>query len=220
MALSKRLSCYSAIHDTGLVPLYYEPDPDLATRLAVACMEGGAQLVEITDRGPGALRAFSVVHEQLRHSQIWLGAGSIMDAATAAQYIAAGANFIVSPSLDKATARLCNRRKIPYLPGCITPTEISQAEELGVEIIKVFPGTVGGPEFVSAIRGPMPWTSILPTGGVSVSQESIGAWIRAGACALGIGSALFPETDRQQNNYDRISARVAEALSFIRTARE
>ena len=219
MAVSERLRCYAAIHDTGLVPLFYEPDAQAAGRLAGACVEGGARVVELTDRGPGALAAFTAVAERLRGTDVWVGAGSIMDAPTAAQYLAAGARFIVSPSLDEPTARLCNRRKVPYLPGCMTPGEISRAEELGAEIVKVFPGSVGGPEFVSAIRGPMPWTSILPTGGVSVSKESIGAWIGAGACAVGIGSALFPAADRSQGSYDRIAARVADALSFVRSAR-
>lgn len=216
---SDRLRCYAAIHDTGLVPLFYEPDPEAACRLAAACVEGGARVVELTDRGPGALAAFAAVAERLRRSGVWVGAGSVMDAPTAAHYAAAGARFIVSPSLDPATARLCNRRKLPYLPGCMTPGEISRAEELGAEIVKVFPGAVGGPEFVRAVRGPMPWTSILPTGGVSVSADSIGAWIGAGACAVGIGSALFPDADRRQGAYGRIAARVADALACITDAR-
>lgn len=219
MAVSKRLRCYTAIHDTGLVPLFYEPDPLVAGRLAAACVDGGARVVELTDRGPGAFAAFVAVAERLRGTNVCLGAGSIMDAPTAAQYLAAGARFIVSPSLDEATARLCNRRKVPFLPGCMTPGEISHAEELGAEIVKVFPGSVNGPEFISAIRGPMPWTSILPTGGVSVSAESIGAWIGAGACAVGMGSALFPDADRRRGDYDRIAARVAAALSFVCSAR-
>lgn len=216
---SDRLRCYAAIHETGLVPLFYEPDPEAAARLAAACVDGGARVVELTDRGPGALAAFAAVVERLRNSGVWIGAGSIMDAPTAAHYIAAGARFIVSPSLDPATARLCNRRKVPYLPGCMTPGEISRAEELGAEIVKVFPGSVGGPEFVRAVRGPMPWTSILPTGGVAVSAESIGAWIGAGACAVGIGSALFPDADRRQGGYARIAGRVAGALACIAAAR-
>lgn len=219
MAVSERLRCYDAIHEIGLVPLYYEPDPEMAGRLAVACVNGGARVVELTDRGPGAIEAFRAVADQLRRSHVWLGAGSIMDAPTAARYIASGARFIVSPSLDEATARLCNRRKVPYLPGCMTPSEISRAEELGVEIVKVFPGVVGGPEFVRAVRGPMPWTSILPTGGVAVTEENIGEWIRAGACAVGIGNALFPDADRRTGGCDRISARVAEALTFVGAAR-
>lgn len=219
MAVSDRLRCYAAIHETGVVPLFYEPAPEAAGRLAAACVEGGARVVELTDRGPGALAAFAAVVGRLRDSDVWIGAGSIMDAPTAAHYLSAGARFIVSPSLDEATARLCNRRKVPYIPGCMTPGEIGRAEELGAEIVKVFPGTVGGPEFVRAVRGPMPWTSILPTGGVAVSAESIGAWLGAGACAVGIGSALFPEADRRQAAYGRIADRVAAALSFVRSAR-
>lgn len=219
MGVSDRLRCYAAIHETGVVPLFYEPEPEAAGRLAAACVEGGARVVELTDRGPGALAAFAAVVGRLRDSDVWIGAGSIMDAPTAAHYISAGARFIVSPSLDEATARLCNRRKVPYVPGCMTPGEIGRAEELGAEIVKIFPGTVGGPEFVRAVRGPMPWTSILPTGGVAVSAESIGAWLGAGACAVGIGSALFPEADRRQAAYGRIAARVAAALSFVRSAR-
>jgi 2-dehydro-3-deoxyphosphogluconate aldolase/(4S)-4-hydroxy-2-oxoglutarate aldolase len=202
MAASDRLRCYAAIHDTGLVPLYYEPDPEVAGRLAVACVDGGARVVELTNRGPGALDAFAAVVQRLTDSDVWVGAGSIMDAPTAAHYIAIGARFIVSPSLDEATARLCNRRKVPYLPGCMTPGEISRAEELGAEIVKVFPGSVGGPEFVSAIGGPMPgsvrgrsWMPPRPrtTSPSEPGSSSARRWTRPPrACATGARCPISP----------------------------
>ena len=122
-----------------------------------------------------------------RQNDVILGVGSVPDAPTAALFIASGANFIVSPSLNPEVARLCNRRKIPYLPGCLTPTEIATAEELGVEICKIFPGNVGGPEFISAVMAPCPWTRLLPTGGVDATEESVNAWIKAGAGCGGHG---------------------------------
>jgi Entner-Doudoroff aldolase len=149
-----------------------------------------------------------------------LGVGSIVDAGTAALYISSGANFVVGPVLNPEVARICNRRKIPYSPGCGSASEISAAEELGVEIVKVFPGdSVGGPSFVKAILGPTPWTRIMPTGGVEATKESITAWFKAGVAAVGVGSNLIKKDLLEAGRYDEIAAKTAEVIGWAREAR-
>jgi 2-dehydro-3-deoxyphosphogluconate aldolase/(4S)-4-hydroxy-2-oxoglutarate aldolase len=149
-----------------------------------------------------------------------LGVGSIVDPYTASLYIASGACFVVGPSFNPEVARLCNRRKIAYSPGCATATEIAQAEELGVEIVKIFPGgLVGGPEFVKSVLGPTPWTRIMPTGGVETSKESVTAWIKAGTAALGIGSNLITKERVAQGKYEEITQATAQVLAWVREAR-
>jgi 2-dehydro-3-deoxyphosphogluconate aldolase/(4S)-4-hydroxy-2-oxoglutarate aldolase len=144
----------------------------------------------------------------------------VIDAPTAALYINGGANFVVGPILNPEVAEMCNRRKIVYSPGCATATEISQAEALGVEIVKIFPGgLVGGPSFVKAISGPMPWTRIMPTGGVDPTRESIQNWVQAGAACLGIGSKLVTKELVAKGDWKGLSKNVADCLSFIKEAR-
>ncbi len=143
-----------------------------------------------------------------------------MDEATAALYIAYGAHFVVGPVLNERIARLCNRRKVAYIPGCGSPSEISEAEELGVEIVKVFPGdSVGGPEFVKAVLAPCPWTRIMPSGGVEATQASITAWFKAGAAAVNIGSNLIRKDLIQAGDYDAVASATARVLGWIRDAR-
>ncbi|MEM7030796.1 MAG: bifunctional 4-hydroxy-2-oxoglutarate aldolase/2-dehydro-3-deoxy-phosphogluconate aldolase, partial [Chloroflexota bacterium] len=151
---------------------------------------------------------------------IILGIGSIVDAPTAAMYIASGANFVVGPNLNPDVARLCNRRKIAYMPGCGSLTEISQAEELGVEIVKLFPGSsVGGPDFVKAVTGPCPWTRIMPTGGVSANEDNIRAWFEAGVACVGMGSALVRKDWVAAGQFDEITHTATEVLGWIRAIR-
>jgi len=145
---------------------------------------------------------------------------SVIDAPTAALYIGSGANFVVGPVLNPEVARLCNRRKIAYMPGCGSASEISQAEELGVEIVKVFPGAqVGGPGFVKAMLAPMPWTRIMPTGGVDASEESIRAWFGAGVACVGMGSKLITKDLVAASDFDAITKKVAQVLAWIRESR-
>jgi len=190
--LSRRLEVLVAAVDAGVLPLFYTPDAERALRITAALREGGARVIEFTDRGPGAWVAFTALAEQAarRDPQAILGAGSIRDPEAADRFIASGARFIVGPSFSADVARLCNRRRIPYLPGCATPTEIVAAEESGVELVKVFPGDTLGPAFLRAIRGPFPDTQVVVTGGVQATEASVGEWIGAGAACLGFGSAL------------------------------
>jgi len=205
------------------VPVFYNPDVEIAKWIVAACRAGGARLVEFTNRGDFAFQVFTALSQRVAEAQpdVILGVGSVVDAPTAALYISAGANFVVGPLLNPEVARLCNRRKVAYSPGCGSVSEISEAEELGVEIVKVFPGAeVGGPGFVKAILGPMPWTRIMPTGGVDATEESIRAWFKAGAACVGMGSKLITKELVANGDFDGISKKAAQVLAWIREVRE
>jgi 2-dehydro-3-deoxyphosphogluconate aldolase/(4S)-4-hydroxy-2-oxoglutarate aldolase len=222
MARFLRLDVLNAIVETGLVPVFYHPDAEVVQAVAAACAQGGARLFEFTNRGDFAPHVFTEAAQALAqtHPDLILGVGSIIDAPTAALYLASGANFVVGPHLNPEVARLCNRRKIAYAPGCGTASEIAAAEELGVEIVKVFPGeTVGGPAFVKALLAPCPWTRLMPTGGVAPTAASLNAWFQAGVAAVGIGSNLITKDLVAARDYATLAARVAETLALIRAAR-
>lgn len=222
MAKISRLRVLTEMIGTGLVPLFYHSDVEVAARIVEACLEGGVRCIEFTNRGDRANLVFQALIERFEDDdRLILGVGSVMDAPTAALYIQLGANFVVSPVLNPEMARICNRRKIPFSPGCATTSEISAAEELGVEIVKIFPGTqVGGPAFVKAVRAPMPWTSIMPTGGVSPTEENLRAWFEAGAACVGMGSKLIRKDLVEAGNFDEITRMTAQALARIRGIRE
>jgi 2-dehydro-3-deoxyphosphogluconate aldolase/(4S)-4-hydroxy-2-oxoglutarate aldolase len=206
----------------GLIPVFYNADVEVATKIVAACAAGGATVVEFTNRGDFAPQVFLELSKHFTKADpnIILGVGSIVDAPTAAMYIAYGTNFVVGPNSNPEVARLCNRRKIPYVPGCGSATEIAEAEELGSEMVKVFPGkSVGGPDFVKSVLGPCPWTRIMPTGGVDATQESINAWFAAGAACVGIGSKLITKEFVATGNFEGITKKAAQILQWIREAR-
>jgi len=223
MARFKRLDVLNAIVETGLVPVFYHGDVQVAKHVVQACAEGGARVVEFTNRGDQAHRVFSelVNHFAAQQPDLILGVGSVLDAPTAGLYISCGANFVVGPVLNADVAKLCNRRKVAYSPGCGSASEISAAEELGVEICKVFPGSqVGGPAFVKALLGPCPWSSIMPTGGVDATEESLRAWFTAGVTAVGMGSKLITKELIAAGDWAGIAKKVAEVLECIRRLRQ
>lgn len=224
MTVSRRLEVLIAAVETGVLPLFSTPDSDRALRITAALREGGARVIEFTDRGPGAWAAFTALaDEAARHDpESILGAGSIRDPEAADRFIASGAQFIVGPSFSAEVARLCNRRRIPYVPGCATPTEIVAAEELGVELVKVFPGDSLGPAFLKAIRGPLPETQVVVTGGVQATEASVREWIDAGAACLGIGSALVSKayTDPSSDvDPAALTPAVADLIALVAAAR-
>ena len=222
MARFDRLAVLNTMLETGLVPVFYQGDVEVARRIVAACAEGGARTIEFTNRGDRAWNVFGELAAFVDRTLpgVILGVGSIVDAPTAAMYIASGANFVVGPILNAEVARMCNRRKVPYCPGCGSASEISAAEELGVEIAKVFPGAeVGGPAFVRAVLGPMPWTRIMPTGGVEATRESVFAWIQAGTACLGMGSNLIRKELVAAGDYAAISDKVRQVLGWIQEAR-
>ena len=223
MARYGRLETLCKMKEIGLIPVFYHADTELAKKIICACADGGARVVEFTNRGDRAVNVFNHLEEfcAKERPDIILGAGSIVDAPTAALYIAAGANFVVGPLLDEDTARLCNCRKIPYSPGCGSLTEIHRAEMLGVEICKLFPGAeVGGPSFVKGVKGPCPWTDIMPTGGVSPTKESLSAWFNAGIACAGMGSKLITKELINTNDYRGMTKKVKETIELIKEIRK
>ncbi|MCE5186294.1 MAG: bifunctional 4-hydroxy-2-oxoglutarate aldolase/2-dehydro-3-deoxy-phosphogluconate aldolase [Planctomycetaceae bacterium] len=222
MARHSRLETLCYMKSAGLVPVFYHADSETAKAVANACCDGGAAILEFTNRGDRAIDVFNalVVYRDTQRPDLILGAGSIVDAPTAAMYIAAGADFIVGPILDEEVARLCNARKVPYCPGCGSATEVHRAHILGAEICKVFPGgCVGGPSFVKSIKGPMPWTEIMPTGGVEPTEESLTAWFNAGVACVGIGGNLLTKELISKGDWAGIRDKVRQTLELIRIIR-
>jgi 2-dehydro-3-deoxyphosphogluconate aldolase/(4S)-4-hydroxy-2-oxoglutarate aldolase len=217
-----RLSVLTAMIDQGVIPVFYHPDVEVCAKVIQACANGGAKCIEFTNRGEFAAHVF---FEAARHfakadPSVIMGVGSVVDAPTAGIFIANGAKFVVGPLTNPDVAKLCNRRKIPYSPGCGSATEIGYAEELGCEIVKVFPGgSVGGPEFVKAMLGPCPWTRIMPTGGVDATEESLTKWFKAGVACVGIGSNLITKDLLAAKDYAGVEKKVGETIALIRKIR-
>ncbi len=217
MAAKDRMAVLAAMMDQSIIPVFYDPDVEVCRNVIQACANGGAKCVEFTNRGDFAAHVFLEVTRHLASADpsVIMGVGSIVDAPTAALYIANGARFVVGPLLNAEVARLCNRRGIPYSPGCGSATEIGDAQELGCEIVKVFPGaSVGGPEFVRSVMAPMPWTRIMPTGGVEPTEDSLRKWFGAGIVACGVGSNLITKELLKAKDYAGIEAKVRDAIAL------
>jgi 2-dehydro-3-deoxyphosphogluconate aldolase / (4S)-4-hydroxy-2-oxoglutarate aldolase len=219
MARFSRIEVALTMKETGMVPVFYHNDAEVCKNVVKACYDGGVRLFEFTNRGDFAIEVFTEVTKWAIKEcpEMIMGVGSIIDEATAALYIANGANFIVSPLVDEGTAKVCNKRKIAWSPGCGSVTEIGRAHELGAEVVKIFPGSqVGGPSFVKAVKGPMPWASIMPTGGVSPDEDNLKQWFDAGVTCVGMGSQLFPKDVLAEKNYGYITEKCANALRIIK----
>jgi 2-dehydro-3-deoxyphosphogluconate aldolase / (4S)-4-hydroxy-2-oxoglutarate aldolase len=219
MARFSRIEVALKMKETGIVPVFYSGDPDLCKEVVKACYKGGIRVFEFTNRGDFASLVFAEVNRWASSEcpDMIMGVGSILDAGTTSMYIALGANFIVSPIIDDGMASVCNKRKIAWSPGCGSVTEIAHAHELGAEVVKIFPGQqVGGPEFVKSVLGPMPWTSIMPTGGVSPDESNLTAWFKAGVHCVGMGSQLFPADVLKTGDFEYISRKCSEALAIVR----
>jgi 2-dehydro-3-deoxyphosphogluconate aldolase/(4S)-4-hydroxy-2-oxoglutarate aldolase len=217
-----RMAVLSAMIDQGVIPVFYHPDVEVCTKVIQACADGGAKCIEFTNRGEFAAHVFFEVtrHFAKTDPSVIMGVGSVVDAPTAGIFIANGAKFVVGPLTNPDVAKLCNRRKIPYSPGCGSASEIGYAEELGCEIVKVFPGgSVGGPEFVKAMLGPCPWTRIMPTGGVDATEESLTQWFKAGVACVGIGSNLITKELLAAKDYAGVEKKVRETIALIRRIR-
>lgn len=204
--------------EQGVIPVFYHSDPTLMKDVLKACYEGGIRSFEFTNRGDFAHEVFGELIKWAAKAlpEMILGTGSVIDAPTAALYMQLGSNFIVSPILKEEMALVCNRRKVPWMPGCGSATEISRAEELGAEVVKIFPGSsVGGPTFVKAFLGPSPWSSIMPTGDVEPTMENLSAWFKAGVYCVGMGSKLISNDIIREGNFEKLRERSAFALDLV-----
>ncbi len=220
MARFSRIEVIQTMRKTGLVPLFFHSDLEEAKQLVTACYNGGARLLEFTHRGDFAHEVFGALNHYCieKLPEMILGVGSITDAASASLYMNMGANFIVTPVLREDIAIVCNRKKVMWSPGCGSLTEIARAEELGCELVKLFPGGIYGPNFVKAVKAPQPWTSIMPTGGVSM--DNLDKWFEAGVDCVGMGSKLFTKEVMIDKNYELLSANVKKALATISEIRK
>lgn len=212
-----RIAVLNTIMKQKLLPLFYHPEPEVGKAVLKACYRGGGRLLEFVNRGAFAHETFVQLSRLARQELpgMMLGVGSVTDAATASLYMNSGATFVVSASLREDIAKVCNRRKVPYFPGCGSLTEIGQAEELGCEIVKLFPGGVYGPGFVKAVLGPQPWTRIMPTGGVAPTAESLNAWMEAGAACVGMGSKLISKELVAEQQFDELEERIRATLALL-----
>lgn len=217
MAQFTRIEVFNTMQQIGMVPLFYHPDMELGKKVLKACYDGGARLMEFTARGDFAFEVFSELNTYAIKELpgMMMGVGSITDAGAASLFIQMGANFVVTPSLREDIATVCNRRKILWSPGCGSLTEINRAEELGCELIKLFPGSVYGPGFIKAIKGPQPWTNIMPTGGVSTEESNLKAWFDAGATCVGMGSKLISKDILERRDFEGLQKRVADSIALI-----
>jgi 2-dehydro-3-deoxyphosphogluconate aldolase/(4S)-4-hydroxy-2-oxoglutarate aldolase len=222
MARFDRLTVLNTILADGMVPLFFHTDAATAIDITAALAAGGSRVLEFTNRGDFAVEVFTrlVKHCAENLPGFIIGVGSVEDAPTAALFIAHGANFVVGPNFNEEIARLCNRRKIAYMPGCGSVTEIAQAEEWGVEVVKVFPGSaVGGPDFVRSVLGPRPWTRIMPTGGVQTDEDNLREWFQAGVSCVGLGSGLMRKAWVDAGDFAAIEDETRVTLERIQAIR-
>jgi len=223
MARFNRIDVALKMRESGIIPVFYHKDLEVCKNVLKACFNGGLKAFEFTNRGDFAHEIFSELNKWAEKEVpgMVLGVGSVVDAGTASLYIQLGASFIVSPVLNADMAKVCNRRKILWSPGCGTLTEISYAEELGAEIVKIFPGSsVGGAEFVKAVKGPCPWTSIMPTGGVEPTAENLKEWFNAGVTCVGIGSNLITKELLQNKDWEGLTKKISEAVKILEQVRK
>ena len=219
MARFTRMQVLNTVYATGVLPLYYHADLEVMKNVATACWQGGLGLLEFTNRGDRAFEVFIELEKYCASALPGLvtGAGTVLDAPTASLYINSGASFIVGPNLNPEVARLCHRRRVPYIAGCATISEISQAEELGCEIVKIFPAQqLGGPAFVKAVLGPCPGTALMATGGISLSEECLTAYFQAGAICVGVGSNLFTDDLIRKKDFLALTEKIRDVIHLIK----
>lgn len=222
MAQFTRIEVATAMEKTGMIPLFFNNDIKISKNILKACYDGGARLMEFTARGDFAHEVFAEITKYAIKELpgMIMGVGSITDAAAASLYMQLGANFIVTPVFREDIAIACNRRKVLWSPGCGSLSEIARAEELGCEIVKLFPGEIYGPQFIKGIKGPCPWTNIMPTGGVTTERENLKSWFDAGATCVGIGSQLISTAVLQNKDYAGLTQKVKDTLAIITSIRK
>jgi len=222
MAQFTRIEVAQTMKESGMVPLFFHSDVSVAKKVLKACYDGGARLMEFTNRGDFALEVFTALTKYAVKELpgMIMGVGSVTDAAAASAYMLNGANFVVTPVLREDIAIVCNRRKVLWSPGCGSLTEIAKAEEMGAEIVKLFPGSTYGPSFVKGVLAPQPWTSIMPTGGVSPTEENLKSWFEAGVTCVGMGSKLMAKHTDGSFDYNKIEQQTKKTLLLISSFRK
>ena len=221
MSKFDKIAVLKKIGDTGMVPVFYNKDLEVCKNVVKACYEGGVRAFEFTNRGDFAHEIFGelVKWADKECPELALGIGSVVDAPTAALYLQLGANFVVGPLFNPEIAPVCNRRLVPYCPGCMTVSEIGKAQELGCDLTKVFPVDVVGPNMVKGLKAPMPWSKIMVTGGVAPEAENLKAWFKAGVYCVGMGSKLFPADKVKAGDWQYVTDKCKEALGYVAAAR-
>ena len=221
MAKYDKLQVLATMQQTGLVPVFYHADAAVAKQVLKACYDGGVRAFEFTNRGDFAQEVFAelVKYAAAELPGMILGIDSVVDPGTAALYLQLGANFVVGPIYNPAVVPVCNRRLVPYCPGCGSASEVSAAQEAGCDLCKVFPGDVLGPAFVKGLRAPMPWSRLMVTGGVKPERANLEAWFKAGVTCVGMGSNLFPKDVIAAGDWPRITALCRDALQIIQEVR-
>lgn len=223
MARFSRIQVALEMEKSGMIPVFFHRDIEICKQVLKACYAGGVRVFEFTNRGDFAHEVFGELNKWVAQElpEMILGIGSVIDPATTALYLQLGANFIVSPILNPEMAKVCNRRKVLWSPGCGTLSEINYAEELGAEICKIFPGSsVGGPSFVKNVKGPCPWTKLMPTGGVEPTEKNLGDWFGAGVTCVGMGSQLITKDIIAEGNYDALTEKVKQAFEILEQIRK
>jgi 2-dehydro-3-deoxyphosphogluconate aldolase / (4S)-4-hydroxy-2-oxoglutarate aldolase len=217
--MDKRTEIVNIITTQGLLPLYFHTDEMVSVDVLKALYSAGCRVVEYTNRGKEALDNFrklrSVCDNELKNMQ--LGAGTIKDANAAEKFIDAGADFLISPGLVEDVFDVAYSNKILWIPGCMTATEIIKAEQFGIQLIKLFPGNILGPSYVSAIKDIFPDLLFMPTGGVELEKQNLQNWFDAGVCAVGLGSKLISKSLLENKEYKKITSLTKEALLIIDT---
>ena len=222
MGKKSRIEVAILMRETAVVPLYYNPESEVCKKVIRACYDGGLKIFEFTNRGAFAHEVFGELVKWAADElpDLVLGVGSVVDAGTSSIYIQMGAAFVVSPLLNEDMAKVCNRRKVLWMPGCATVSEISKAEELGAEVVKVYPAQLlGGPAFIKAIKGPCPWTCLMPSGGVSPTAENLKEWFDAGAFCVGMGSNLITKEIIREQNFDLLKKKTEEVVAIVKKIR-
>lgn len=217
-----RIKACQVMAETGMVPVFYHSDLETSKQVLKACYEGGVRAFEFTNRGDFAHEIFGELNKWAAKEcpEMILGIGSIVDAGTASLFLQLGANFVVGPLLNPDIFKVCNRRQVAYIPGCGSVSEVGYAQELGAEVVKVFPGDVVGPGFVKGLKAPMPWSNVMVTGGVTPTEENLTKWFSAGVTAVGMGSNLFPKDVIAAKDWGKITGMCKEALAIIAKIRK
>mgnify|MGYP002853775439 FL=1 len=221
MARFDKLAVLAKIKEAPMVPVFYHKNAEVAKQVIKACYEGGVRAFEFTNRGDFAQEVFAecVKFAASECPELALGIGSVVDAPTAAMYLQLGACFVVGPLFNPDIAPVCNRRIVPYCPGCGSVSEIGKAQELGCDITKLFPGDVYGPNMVKGLMAPMPWSKIMVTGGVAPDEENLSSWFKAGVFCVGMGSKLFPKDKVAAEDWQYVTDKCRECFKIIARAR-